>query len=227
MKEEDKVLFGFREAADYLGLTVNELKNEVNFRKSIKPAKKRVDIFVREQLEDWRENEGHTSIEADGELFDTAEAAEYLGVTVNALGQLRYRGKIDGTPVPGLPLAARTIIYHKGDLDEYISSIREPIENSVALIDTVPKTVKEEAQAKLEREGGSLYGLVAQLWQEWLDGKRMVDRLDLTAYRRLPKEMLFARVEESLKESVDAKCSKLNLLRSHVTAQLLAQWINE
>lgn len=218
----EKELFSLVQAAKYLNISANQMKNEVNYRRSIKPAKKRQRVFTRAQLDDWLENGGHTSIEANGELMDTAEAAAYLGVTIEALKQLYHIRQA----IPG-EMLGNTVIYYKGDLDEYKAE-REPIQSPVPVSDAVPEGLKENVRAKLERQGVSFYALIAKLWQQWLDDKRTVPSMSNSPqYRAIPKEGVFARVEESLREAVDAKCKHLSLRRSWVTAQLLGQWLHD
>jgi hypothetical protein len=223
--ENDKKVFRTEEAAEYLGLTHNEMLNEITYRGSIKPAVKGrgVRIFTRDQLDDWKANDGHTDLEANGTIFDIKEAAGYLGKSVNAMGQIYYVRQ----ELPAIRVSNTLLLFHKRDLDEWKRQKEEAKRTLVAKKMVVPVIIKEALDARVEAEGTSLYQVVAEVWEDWVNGRRHVSLDNIKAYRIARKDGVFARVDEGLATAVDDKCAKTGMKISYVTSQLLAQWVVE
>jgi hypothetical protein len=222
--ENDQKVFTTKQAARYLGLTYNAMQNEINYRKSITPAIKGrgVRIFTRDQLDDWKVN-GHTTLQANGQIFDTKEAAEYLGLSVNALGQVYYVRK----ELTAIQVSNTLLLFWKRDLDRWKQQKEDAKRTLVAKKMLVPVAIAKAADTRIAADATSYYQVIAELWQGWIDGRRHVTLDNIRAYRASPKDGAFARVDEDLAAAVDAKCRQAGLKISYVTSQLLAQWVAE
>ncbi len=64
------------------------------------------------------------------QLFDTNQAAEYLGTTINTLKVSRSTGVMWSRPAPSFIKLKRAVRYRKDTLDKWLDSLPEEISNT-------------------------------------------------------------------------------------------------
>lgn len=106
-------LFGRQTAAAYLQMPVATLKWHVHVAETIRPGLVgKSSVFTRAQLDDFRANDGQTSLEADlSAWYSGKAAAAYLGLSPSAFGWHSQQRHIAGEFV------GRSVLYAKDALD--------------------------------------------------------------------------------------------------------------
>lgn len=119
---EDKQLFSFKEACEYTGVPEGSMPRYIYSLGHIKPLLvARSAVFTREQLDDFVTNNGHTDITPDKDRYlSSTEAAEYLNISAEYLGQLVHiEKKIEATKV------GAHLVYTRDELDRYLGRDEE------------------------------------------------------------------------------------------------------
>lgn len=215
MLDMEKVYYSKSEAAVYLGLTVRQLKYQVQ-KGNITPCLiGKTDVLTRRQLDDFKAN-GRTDIVE--QLYGTAEAVKYTGILPDYLKTLVGNGEKHRI--------GHSWIYEKEELDGAVATVaakaQEPADPPVAIGARIPESVREAAQAKADQLERPMTDVAQALLTKWLEGKVKHQPQPSRAKGNI---YYHVHVPQSLHERLRQKAEGEGVKLSRVAADLLQRWV--